>query len=82
MPNRNGTGPLGQGPAGGPGRGFCREQGSTELLPRLGRGRRAGRGQGICCRSSHEVERLREEASRLEKDLSGLKRRVEETSEE
>lgn len=32
--------------------------------------------------ASHEVERLREEAYRLEKDLSGLKRRLEETCEE
>jgi hypothetical protein len=71
MPNRNGTGPLGQGPASGRGRGFCTDRDSTGGLPSFGR----GRGQGIFCRRSNEVERPQEETARLEENLSSLRRR-------
>ena len=56
MPNRNGTGPAGQGPRTGRGAGNCTGQGGTGRfggrgLGRGGRGRGFGRGLGICTRS-------------------------------
>jgi len=80
MPNRNGTGPFGQGPASGRGRGFCTDRDSTGMLPGFGRGRRTGR--GFFCRRPNEVERLQEENGRLEKGLAGLRRRREKFREE
>ena len=73
MPNRNGSGPLGQGPAGGRGRGFCTDRDSAGGLPSFGRGRGTGRRQGIFCRPPNEVARLKEETACLEETLSGLR---------
>ncbi len=75
MPNKNGTGPFGQGPTSGRGRGFCTDRDSTGMLSGFGRGR--GTGRGFFCRRPGEVECLQEENNRLEKSLAGLRRRRE-----
>jgi hypothetical protein len=72
MPNQNGAGPFGQGPASGRGRGFCTDRDSTGMLPGFGRG--TGRGRGIICRRPGEVERPEEENGRLERGLARLRR--------
>jgi len=65
MPNQNGKGPLGQGPANGRRRGFCRDQDLTEARPGLGRGR------GILCRRAKGVQCRKEETARLEENGAG-----------
>jgi len=75
MPNRNGMGPCGQGPASGRGRGLCSDRGSAENPKEFGRGRGADR--GIFCRRPIKLERLQEEKDRLETSLAGLRRRRE-----
>lgn len=46
MPRRDGTGPQGKGPATGRGLGGCKKNSKTKKSrPRLGLGRRSGRGR-------------------------------------
>jgi hypothetical protein len=45
MPNRNQTGPRGEGPMTGRKMGVCNNQQETQEPPRLGLGRRMGRGR-------------------------------------
>jgi len=51
MPNKDGTGPLGEGPATGRGLGSC---GDGQRKGRLGLGRRLGFGRGANLRSAGE----------------------------
>ncbi|WP_429884642.1 DUF5320 domain-containing protein [Geoalkalibacter halelectricus] len=79
MAGKNGTGPLGQGPGSGRGWGFCSERDAGSDAPRLSRRRAAGagfgQGRGVNCRRVGEGAGLRNEISRLENLLAGLKRR-------
>jgi hypothetical protein len=73
MPNRNGMGPCGQGPASGRGRGLCTDRDSAENPKEFARSRGAGR--GIFCRRPSELERLQKEKNKLETSLAGLRQR-------
>jgi len=78
MPNKNGSGPLGQGPASGRGQGFCTDRDAAEKLQRFGR----GTGRGMCCRSTNEAERPPGENDRPGKSRGILRRRRERFREE
>lgn len=75
MPGMDGTGPLGQGPATGWGRGYC----AAETAGRYGAGlgyRRAGR--GFCRAFADERSVLEARKAALEESLEDVKRRLKE----
>lgn len=75
MPGMDGSGPWGQGPATGRGRGFC--VGGTPSGRGLGRGFGLGLGRGFCRVLFDDKEALLERKSLLEKSLEAIKRRLE-----
>ena len=76
MPRFDGTGPMGQGPMTGGGRGMCqsgRGMGSGQG-GRCGFGRGMGRGAGFCRRTADNGQSLAERKQMLEAELEEVNR--------
>ena len=94
MPGRDGTGPMGQGPMTGWGRGFCRGGGGWGGAGRgygygFGRGMRRGAGRGFgrgrwgypqVTPPESERDMLQEEATMLRSELDAITQRLDELS--
>ena len=70
MPRFDGTGPMGQGPMTGGGRGTCRGGMNSGFGGRCGRGLGMGRGAGFCRRTGTDRQSLLERKQTLEEELS------------
>ena len=78
MPNRNGTGPTGQGPRSGRGAGNCTGQGGTGRFGGrgLGRGGR-GLGRGIGYASDQNSSWLEDQVKSLQSALQSITERLD-----
>lgn len=79
MPGRDGTGPLGLGPATGWGRGPC-GRGLRRGAWGAGYGRGYGRGWNYPTTKENELNSLKREKELMENELENIRKRMEELS--
>ncbi|MFH2104310.1 MAG: DUF5320 domain-containing protein [Chloroflexota bacterium] len=79
MPDRNGTGPAGQGPRSGRGAGNCDDQGGTDRFggrgTGMGRGRGFGRGLGFA--PNQDRSWLKNQVEALQSALQSITERLD-----
>jgi len=76
MPNRNGTGPAGQGPRTGRGVGNCTGQGGTGRFGGRGLGR-GGRGRGFGYTPDQDSSWLEDQVKSLQSALQSITERLD-----